>query len=217
MPKKIPEFLNYFLMDCLEWDNSFSKKAMFSWYAIYKNKKVFCLYLNDVIYFKVWENNMEDYKKCNSRAFSYPKKDWKIGVLSYYELPENILENREELNKWIGKSLSVVNKIKAKKKSKKDVELDNKILKALLKIPKWKVTTYKILADKFWVHPRRIASVMKYNKSPENYPCYKVISHSLRVWWYSAFDWVDSKIEMLEDDWVKVVDGKIPENYIFSY
>jgi TfoX/Sxy family transcriptional regulator of competence genes len=56
--------------------------------------------------------------------------------MSYWELPEDILENREELYIWIERSLEVENKTVSKKKSKKDLELDNKILEKLLEIPK---------------------------------------------------------------------------------
>lgn len=217
MSKKIPEYLNYLLEDCLKWDKQFTKKAMFSWYAIYKNKRVFCLYLDDVIYFKVWENNIGDYKKYNSKAFTFPKKDWKIWMLSYYELPEEFLENREELDIWIEKSLEVESKTTSKKKSRKDLELDNKILEKLLEIPKGKVTTYKILADFFEVHPRRIASVMKYNKNPDIYPCYKVISNSRKINWYSWPNWVNSKVELLEWDWMKVVDGVIWKEFVWEF
>ena len=90
-------------------------------------------------------------------------------------------------------------------------------MESLLKIPKWKVTTYKILADKFWVHPRRVASVMKHNKNPEFFPCYKVVSHSLKLWWYSAYDWVNTKVEMLEKDWVIIDNWKVKASCIFGY
>ena len=96
-------------------------------------------------------------------------------------------------------------------------EIDQKILNHLKKIPKWQVTTYKILADIFWVHPRKIASVMRYNKNPEIYPCYKVISHSWKVSWYSAFDWVSDKLKMLEKDWIEIVNWKIWRKFIFDY
>jgi TfoX/Sxy family transcriptional regulator of competence genes len=55
--------------------------------------------------------------------------------MSYFELPEEILEHREELNIWIERSLEVLSKTKPKKKSKKDRELDQEILEALLEIP----------------------------------------------------------------------------------
>ena len=217
MPKKVPEYLNYFLEDCLGWDEQFTKRYMFWWYAIYKNKKVFCLFLDDTIYFKVWENNIDDYKKYNSKPFTYNKKSWKVWVLSYYELPEELLENREELEIWIEKSLEVESKNSSKKKSKKELELDNKILEKLLEIPEWKVTTYKVLADIFDVHPRRIASVMKQNKNPDIYPCYKVISHNRKVNWYSWPNWVNSKINMLKRDWIKVVDWIVWKEFVFKF
>ena len=217
MSKKTPEYLSYFLQDCLGWDKQFTKKAMFSWYAIYKNEKVFCLYLNDIIYFKVWENNTDLYKKYHSKPFTFSKKDWKIWMLSYYELPEEILENREELDYWIEKSLEVENKTSSKKKSRKTLELNNKILEKLLEIPKWKVTTYKILADIFNVHPRRIASVMKYNKNPDFYPCYKVVSHSRKINWYSWPNWINSKKNMIELDWVKIINWLVWKEFIYKY
>lgn len=68
--------------------------------------------------------------------------------MSYYLLPEEILEQREELEMWIEKSLSVPVKIK-KKKTQKDIEFDEKILQFLLTIPKGKVSSYKYIADNF--------------------------------------------------------------------
>ena len=57
-------------------------------------------------------------------------------------------------------------------------DIKQEILEELQKIPKGKVMTYKTLALKFGVHPRKVAMTMKYNKYPDIYPCYKVISHS---------------------------------------
>jgi hypothetical protein len=54
--------------------------------------------------------------------------------MTYYGLPEEIMENREELFLWIDKSLSIESK--TKKKTQKNIELDKKILQALLRIPK---------------------------------------------------------------------------------
>ncbi len=211
--KKTPQFLEYFLQDCLNWDPQFTKKSMFWWYWIYKNKKIFALYVYDEIYFKVWENNIDNYKKYWSSVFEYNKSGKKM-ILSYYTIPEEILENREQLNIWIERSLDVESKTKNSKKTKKYLELNQRILEELLKIPKGKVTTYKNLADKFWVHSRRIASVMKTNKNPDIFPCYKVISHSWKLSWYSWPDWTNSKISMLEVDWIKIIDWKIGKEFI---
>jgi TfoX/Sxy family transcriptional regulator of competence genes len=54
--------------------------------------------------------------------------------MCYYLLPEEILENREELEKWLEKSLLV--ETTTKKKTMKNIELDKKILSSLCDIPK---------------------------------------------------------------------------------
>ena len=50
-------------------------------------------------------------------------------------------------------------------------EIKKQILEYLQSIPKGKVTTYKNIALKFWVHPRKVAMIMKHNKDPIKYPC----------------------------------------------
>ncbi len=56
--------------------------------------------------------------------------------------------------------------------------ITQQILEYLQTIPKGKVATYKSIADRFCVHPRKVAAVMRYNKHPDIYPCYKVVSAS---------------------------------------
>ncbi len=92
--------------------------------------------------------------------------------------------------------------------------IDRDILEYLLGIPQGKVMTYKTLANVFWVHPRKVAMVMKYNDYPDFFPCYKVISHSGKVGWYSAKCWVQTKVEMLQADGIEVIDGKVDKKYI---
>lgn len=95
---------------------------------------------------------------------------------------------------------------------KKDINL--RILEELLTIPKWKVMTYKTLADRFWVHPRKVAMVMKYNKYPGTFPCYKVISHSWDVSGYNTWEGQMTKIDMLKADGIPIRLMKVPREYI---
>lgn len=88
------------------------------------------------------------------------------------------------------------------------------ILETLREIPEGKVMTYKTLADRCWVHPRKVAMTMKYNKYPETYPCYKVISHSGDVWGYSAWEWEITKIMKLKADGIPIRLKKVPREYI---
>ena len=94
------------------------------------------------------------------------------------------------------------------------MDIKQDILEYLIGIPKGKVMTYKTLADVFGVHPRKVAMTMKYNDSPWIYPCYKVIAHSGKVSGYNAGEGQKTKIEMLEADGIKVVDGRVPKEFI---
>ena len=212
MVKKIPEYLVYFLEDCLQGNSFITYKSMFWWYGIYKRGKIFALYCwPGEIYFKVDEVSKNDYINAGSEPFRYKKKWGGIWEMCYYLLPEDLLENKEELEIWIEKSLAV--KSTTKKKSIKNTELDKKILKYLLDIPKGKVTSYKNLAIIFAVHPRKIASVMRYNKEPLIYPCYKVLADSGKISGYNTDRGIIEKIEKLENDGIKIIDGKVEKKY----
>ena len=89
------------------------------------------------------------------------------------------------------------------------------ILEYLQKIPKWKVMTYKSLAEVFDVHPRKIAMTMKHNPYPDIYPCYKIISASGKLWWYSWEGKIDGKMSRLISDWIKIENWKIDKKYFF--
>lgn len=212
MPKKLPEYLVYFLQDCLQDNPDITYKSMFGWYGIYKHGKIFAIYFWVwEIYFKVDENNKQDYIDEGSEPFQYTKKWGTVWIMCYYQIPEEILENREELELWLEKSL-LVEKI-TKKKSLKNKEWDKKILDSLCDLPKWKITSYKNLGIKFGVHPRKIASVMRYNKDPIKYPCYKVLADSGKISWYNTDRGVEEKIEKLEADGIKVINWKVDKKY----
>lgn len=92
--------------------------------------------------------------------------------------------------------------------------MKQKTLEYLLTIPKWKVTTYKNIAIIFNTHPRAIASIMRSNKYPDIYPCYKVIASSGKISWYNTKRWVEEKIERLKNDWIEIINWKIEDKYI---
>lgn len=105
MPKPIPEMLTYFLTDCLEGENSYTTKPMMGGYCIYKSGKIFAIYAFEMIYFKTHKNNIDDFIKAWAKQFEFEKKDGKIAKMNYYTLPEDILENKSELDIWIEKAL----------------------------------------------------------------------------------------------------------------
>ncbi|NVP17121.1 MGMT family protein [Candidatus Gracilibacteria bacterium] len=88
------------------------------------------------------------------------------------------------------------------------------ILDYLLTIPKGKVTTYKNIGLKFSVHPRKVSQTMRYNKFPEIYPCYKVISANGKISGYNLKRGVEEKIEKLQKDGVEIINGVIDKKFI---
>lgn len=93
-------------------------------------------------------------------------------------------------------------------------EIKQEVLKYLKTIPKWKVTTYKNIWKIFGIHPRAVASIMRFNKEPEKFPCYKVIASSGKVSGYNTEKWVLEKVEKLKSDWIEIISWKIDKKYI---
>jgi len=104
MPKELPEILQYFLSDCLEGNPNYTTKRMFSGYGIFLRGKIFAIYGMERLYFKVWEQNKQDFVDAGSQIFTYQKL-WKQAQISYYTLPEELFDDRQELQNWIDKAL----------------------------------------------------------------------------------------------------------------
>ncbi len=66
-----------------------------------------------------------------------------------------------------------------------DKNLRKKINLYLKKLPRGKITTYKILAEKVDSHPRAVARVLATNKD-NSVPCYKVIRSDGKLGGYNG-------------------------------
>lgn len=93
----------------------------------------------------------------------------------------------------------------------------HKALLLLKKIPKGKVTTYGILSKVCKTSPRAIGIIMKTNKHPELYPCYKVVGSDGNLVGYSGEGGLKTKIKLLQKDGIKIVDGKIANKYFYHF
>ncbi len=89
------------------------------------------------------------------------------------------------------------------------VSLRMKILELLLRIPKGKVTTYQELAKAAGSGPRAVGQVMKRNRQPDFYPCFKVIKATGHVGEYSGPGRVREKVRRLRADGVEVRNGRV--------
>ena len=71
----------------------------------------------------------------------------------------------------------------------------------LTKIPKGKVTTYKIVAKKLKIHPRTAGRLLSNNPHPDKYPCYRVVYSNGRV--------VSKHVKLLKKEGIEIKQGRI--------
>jgi DNA transformation protein len=105
------EFIDYFLDQLADWADV-SVRKMFGGAGLYCDGKMFGLIADDVAYLKVDDSNREDFVKAGSSPFNpYPDKA-KTTIMSYYEIPADVLENRDQLATWAERALTIAKKKK---------------------------------------------------------------------------------------------------------
>lgn len=107
-------FVQYIVEEVMGDIHGVSSRGMFGGYGLYKDGVIFALIADDVLYFKVDESNRPDYEELDSKPFTYEAKGHKPMVMSYWEVPERVMENSEELALWIEKAVSVSRNSKKK-------------------------------------------------------------------------------------------------------
>jgi len=107
------EFVDYVIDQLAGWADVSARK-MFGGAGLYCDGVMFGLIADDVAYLKVDDTNREDFVKAGSSAFNpFPEKT-KTYVMSYYEIPADVLEDPELLSKWAKRALTVARKKKKK-------------------------------------------------------------------------------------------------------
>lgn len=111
------EYLEY-VLDQLKTVGEVTYRKMFGGIGLYLMGKFFALIADDVLYFKVDDENRADYEAESMEPFK-PFDD-KPMTMQYYEVPIDILENRDNLKPWANKAYAAaVRKANASKKRKK--------------------------------------------------------------------------------------------------
>ena len=89
-------------------------RSMFGGVGIYSESHFFALIDDDTLYFKVDDTNRPDYEAAGMGPFrpSGPEGE----VMQYYQVPEELLENVETLEAWVGKAVEVA--MRGKKKGR---------------------------------------------------------------------------------------------------
>lgn len=107
------EFVNY-LEEFLQTIGPVQAKRMFGGYGLFLGGLMFALIADDTLYFKVDDENRPDFESLGLEAFSYEKKG-KPFKLSYYQCPEEAIENQLMITEWGNKAYAAALRAAAKK------------------------------------------------------------------------------------------------------
>ncbi len=99
------------------------------------------------------------------------------------------------------------------------MNLEEKIYKKLLEVPKGKITTYGELAKAVGLKngQRAVGKIMNKNPYPVIIPCHRVIMSTGKIGGYAFGQ--DIKVKMLSDEGIEISNGKIIdlENKIYRF
>jgi DNA transformation protein len=89
-------------------------RSMFGGHGVYCGALFFALIASETLYFKVDDANRADYERHGKQPFM-PFPDKPEMVMSYYEVPADVIEDPEELVRWAQRALAVALRAASKK------------------------------------------------------------------------------------------------------
>ena len=120
MPKPLPDLLAYFVEDCAASVTGLSTRSMFGGWGIYQHGVIFAIYVDGTLYFKVDAEILPYFAEFESYPFTYVGPSGAEVSMSYYALPESVMEDRDILPAWIERSVAVSRASRAKKKKPRE-------------------------------------------------------------------------------------------------
>jgi len=107
-----------FITEQLERLGPVRTRRMFGGMGIYLDDMMFGVIFDESLYFKVDDRNRSDYEEENMEPFTYEMSNGRIGSLKYYEVPERLYDDSDELVEWARKSIDVMRDDRAEKLTK---------------------------------------------------------------------------------------------------
>jgi DNA transformation protein and related proteins len=94
-----------FVMDQLSSLPDLRVKAMFGGHGLYQGERFFAILMQGRLYFKTDEGTRKKYLKRKMDPFIYEKAR-QTTTINYYEVPPEILEDREQLAAWAREAIA---------------------------------------------------------------------------------------------------------------
>ena len=111
------EFAAY-IVDLMQSIGLVSARAMFGGYGIFHDALMFGIIADNVLYLKADKETENDFKDMGLEPFTYQKQGKEL-KMSYYQAPEEALDNAEEMNHWAAKAYRTAVRAASKQQKKK--------------------------------------------------------------------------------------------------
>ena len=111
------EYTQY-VLELLEPIGPLRVSRFFGGVGIYSGPAQFAMIMGNSLYFVVDDSTRPKYEKAGMAPFSYTTKKGRVHVRRYFELPEDVLTDSEELKAWAHESINRAGKDKKAKLSK---------------------------------------------------------------------------------------------------
>lgn len=120
------DYLNY-VLEQLAGLGDLTTRSMFGGVGLYHGELFFALIDDDTLYFKVDDSNRGDYQARGARPFR-PYKDRPEVSLTYFEVPAEVMEERDDIVAWARHSVAVAltSRSQKSKKSRKTASAKRK-------------------------------------------------------------------------------------------
>ena len=112
--KEEKEFVNY-VVELMQPIGSITAKSMFGGHGIFLDGSMFGLVADSILYLKVDAESKKQFEEKGLEPFTYNKKG-KEFKMSYYQAPEEALENNEEMETWANLGFEAALRSSSKKK-----------------------------------------------------------------------------------------------------
>jgi DNA transformation protein len=118
-------YLSY-VVDQLSGVGAIRSRRMFGGIGLYCEDLFFGLIDDDVVYFKVDDSNRDDYTSRGCEAFRPLADDPNAISMSYYRVPEEVLEDADDARVWARKSVMIAFAAAAAKAARKSRKKSSK-------------------------------------------------------------------------------------------
>tara|TARA_B110000881_G_scaffold157234_1_gene140061 strand:- start:833 stop:1201 length:369 start_codon:yes stop_codon:yes gene_type:complete len=106
------------IVDLLQFIRPVESKSMFGGFGMFLEGLMFGLVAGNELYLKVDTQNLQDYEDLGLQAFSFEKNGRQF-KMSYYQAPEEAMEDAELLSDWASNAYGAAMRAAAKKGGKR--------------------------------------------------------------------------------------------------